>query len=144
MFRYLNIGTERVNAQTIYIESVYILVHKKLHISCINCICNAIWIDFDLTICKFVFLFSERIYYYQCPNCPKNIREKLIRHLELDHNKEKEEELTKAHRMLQTKMRVIYQWCQDKKHGTPLPLPCELCSTWFTRLDHHLSNQHKG
>ena len=39
-------------------------------------------------------------------------------------------------KMCQTKMRVLYLWCQEKKHETNLPLPCEVDHKWHLRLDH--------
>ena len=94
---------------------------------------------------EFKFFFSGRIYVYKCPKCRDYTRDRIFRHLELWHNKQRDEELTIEHKFTQSKMRVMYLWCQDKKHGTQLPLPCELCLIWVKRLDKHLNSTcHRG
>ena len=81
---------------------------------------------------------SRRVYVYKCPICKIFIRDRLKRHLVLKHQLTEPDALFK-----QSKMRILFLWCNKNKHGTPLPLPCEDCGEWFMRLDHHLKN-HKG
>ena len=37
----------------------------------------------------------------------------------------------------------MYLWESDDKNGKQLPLPCEKCNLWFSRLDHHFEKKHK-
>ena len=83
-------------------------------------------------------------YQYRCPKCkkPTYITDKLNDHLEKRHSDSPEEAL-----LIQTKMRAIFTWTQKKsKSGIPLPLPCEICKQWYSRLDTHIdtSDKHKG
>ena len=76
---------------------------------------------------------GKRSFIYKCPECGDFISEKLARHLKIKHSKS-----WQYARLTQTRMRVLYLWCNAKKHNTHLPLPCEDCSEWHTRLDKHL------
>ena len=42
-------------------------------------------------------------------------------------------------KLAQSKMRCLYKWCVAEKNATHLPLPCEDCSEWMSRLDKHLT-----
>ena len=72
-------------------------------------------------------------YIYKCPKCNVFISDKLARHLE---NKHQYTETDAKFR--QSKMRVLYTWCINDKHGKHLLLPYEPCSEWHQRLDAHL------
>ena len=76
---------------------------------------------------------GKKSYIYKCPECNVFISDKLARHLE---NKHQYTETDAKFR--QSKMRVLYTWCINDKHGKHLPLPCEPCSEWHQRLDTHL------
>ena len=76
---------------------------------------------------------GRKSYVYKCPDCSSFIRDKLSRHLEDTHKYSYNDA-----RMHQSRMRVFYMWCQKPKHETHLPLPCECCHEWHSRLDKHL------
>ena len=42
-------------------------------------------------------------------------------------------------KLAQSKMRCLYKWCVAEKKATHLPLPCEDCSEWMSRLVKHLT-----
>ena len=66
---------------------------------------------------------GKKSYIYKCPECNVFISDKLARHLENKH----QYTATDA-KFSQSKMRVLYIWCINDKHGKHLPLPCEPCS----------------
>ena len=75
---------------------------------------------------------NKHSFSYKSSEC-KNIIEKLSHYLEISH-KYTHYDAT----MLQSKMRVMFLWCQAEKHGQNLPLPCKSCGQWQTRLDQQL------
>ena len=80
---------------------------------------------------------KKRSFVYKCPECvnPNFISEKLNRHLQSNHQKSWKEAL-----MIQSRMRILYLWCNGNKHARHLPVPCEPCGEWYSRLDNHLKS----
>ena len=80
---------------------------------------------------------GKRVFDMKCHLCNQEFT-KLAQHLV---NKHKLDE--KEAKLKESELRVMYLWASKDKHGIAKPLPCEICSTWFMRLDNHLVERHK-
>ncbi|XP_057297196.1 uncharacterized protein LOC130626107 isoform X2 [Hydractinia symbiolongicarpus] len=93
----------------------------KQHLGATDCVTSQIGAD------------KKKFYVYKCPVCKSFISAKLQRHLIESHEYSYDDA-----RMASTKMRLLYLWCHADKHSIHLPLPCETCHEWHSRLDRHL------
>ena len=79
---------------------------------------------------------KKRSFIYKCQECLTFISDKLSRHMRHKHKTH-----WKDAQLVQSRMRILYLWCCGNKHNRHLPLPCESCGEWYSRLDNHLKTR---